>query len=115
MLKEFKSYRNRLTSTLRAARNPNFLKVFWNVAQQCSDIVWQKVNTLLHPNNRAVVPDIIEYNGERVGDVALANAFNRFFIEQSDNSSHHEIVSSFKKYLPAKHSPTHCFLPKLPA
>lgn len=57
VLKQFRLYRNRLTSSLRAARNSYFINVFWNVDQRRSDIIWRKVNTLLHPSNRASVPD----------------------------------------------------------
>lgn len=108
MLKQFRLYRNKLTSSLRAARNSYFINIFWSVDQRRSDIIWRKVNTLLHPSNRASVPDIIEHNGEKVSGVALANAFNSFFIAQSDIGNV-PAVSSFEKYLPAINTPHSLF------
>lgn len=40
VLKQFRLYRNRLTSSLRAARNSYFTNIFWNVDQRRSGIAY---------------------------------------------------------------------------
>lgn len=54
---------------------------------QRSNVVWKKLNSLLHPCGRVVVLNNLQYKGQLLHGASLADAFNHFFINQSNQYS----------------------------
>lgn len=105
ILREFKVYRNKLTSKLKAAKNYYFINMFSENNMQRSDVVCKKLNSLLHPNASATIPDNFVHEGRELRGSSLATAFNRYFIQQGQVDSN-DGISSFPGYNSSLHAST---------
>lgn len=78
-LKEFKIFRNKVTSALRKAKSEYYSKLFSDVSKR-SDLIWKNLNDLLNLKPRQALVDNVVINGATVTGKVLTNQFNDFFV-----------------------------------
>ena len=98
---QFKSYRNKLTEVIRAAKHNYYLDKL-NKEAGDSKKTWRTVNTLIG-RKQSTLPSSLVHNGISVTDPqAVAESFNNYFSSIGNtltmNSS--DLQSSYKNYLP---------------
>lgn len=76
-LKFFKQFRNKLTKKLRAART-EYYSAFLDVKKGRHDIIWSRLNLLLHRNQSHNQVLNVKINDKELTGTELANAFNNF-------------------------------------
>ena len=79
-LNEYKRFRNRLTSVIRAAKKSYYTNLFCD-ADHDTKRTWRSINSILYGRSVSHVPIEIKHNGEIVSNlVDVSNIFNEYFI-----------------------------------
>lgn len=81
----FKQHRNKLTKKLRFARK-EYLLSYLNVDRDRHDLLWSRLNTLLHRRKIHAAPSELQVNGQELSGNDLADAFNTFFCRTATSS-----------------------------
>lgn len=123
-LRTFKTFRNKVTSYLRQAKQNYLHNLFSPEILRRSDLLWKNLNTLLGREKDNTVGTEVMQNGIRMSGQQLANAFNNFFVSVGESyydprcleymaprncksaflapTSEHEIISTFSSFRNSK-------------
>lgn len=83
-LRTFKTFRNKVTSYLRQAKQYYLHNLFNPETLRRSDVLWKKLNTLLGCEQDHTTGTELIHNGMRMSMQELANTFNNFFTSVGD-------------------------------
>lgn len=98
---QFKSFRNKLTAVIRAAKQNYYLSKL-NTENNDSKKIWKTIDTLLG-RKQSTLPSSFVHNDRTLDDPhAIAEAFNDHFSSSGIFSTIHsgDVQSSYKDYLP---------------
>lgn len=100
ILAEFKSYRNKLTSTLRKAKDSYLIDMFDAETTLRPDAAWRKLNSLVRPGTPTLTLGTFRHGEKELSGVPLADAFNHFFIQQTkDNELDGSSIRNYAQYV----------------
>lgn len=97
ILKQVKTYSNKLNREIKVRRAQYFYEEFENCSHR-TDIVWKKLNSVLNRNKSKPTIKKMTINGSEISGTTLANEFNKYFISHSTN----DVVTDFSKFMPAR-------------
>lgn len=84
-LKEFKTFRNKLNTTLRQAKKAYYEHLFSNIGKKRPDIIWKTINNVLGRGKADSSPETLTVNGTDLIGEALADHFNHHFTNVSNH------------------------------
>ena len=80
-INKYKKYRNKLTSTIRAAKIKYYKEMFSNAPSNIRQ-TWKIINSVIHKNRTREPASQIKYNDLSLNDnTEIANAFNDYFTQ----------------------------------